>query len=86
MLTLSHDHTDKMENPISVKEIKCVIKCLPTKKTPNPGGFTSEFYQGLKKEITSILHKMFLKVEEEGINTVLPKEFLESRITFIRKR
>lgn len=67
MLILSHTHTDKLENPISIKEIKCVIKCLPTKKTPNPGGFTSEFDHMLKKEITLVLPKTFLNGQEEGI-------------------
>lgn len=39
----------------------------PTKKTPNPGGFTSEFDHMLKKEITLVLPKTFLNGQEEGI-------------------
>lgn len=52
---------------ISVKESEFVVKNLPTKKTPDPNVSTGEFYQGFKKDIISILHKLFQKNEEKGI-------------------
>lgn len=54
----------KLKDPVSIKEIRCVIKCLLPKKIPDPG---TEFYQRLK-EIILLLQSMFQKIEE-GINT-----------------
>jgi hypothetical protein len=53
-------------SPITLKEIKAVIKSLPTKKSPAPNGFSVEFYQSFK---------LFQKVETEG---TLPNSFYEA--------
>ena len=62
--------------------IEYIIKTFPPKKSPEPGGFTGEFYQTYK-ELTPILLKLFQKVEEEGI---LPKTVYEAIITLITKQ
>lgn len=61
------------------KEIQPVIKSLPTKKHPEPDGFTVEFYQ--TKELIVIFLKLFQIIEEEGI---ISNSFYEASITLIQ--
>ena len=59
LLRLNHKEIENINRPITSTEIETVIKTLPTNKSPGPNGFTGEFYQTFREEITSILLKLF---------------------------
>ena len=59
-----------------------MILKLPTNKSPGPDGFTGEFYQIFREEVTPIFLKLFQKLAEEG---TLPNSLDEATITLIPK-
>ena len=79
---LNQEETENMNRPITSNEIETLIKNLPTNKSPEPGGFTGEFYQPFRDESTPTLLKLFQKISEEG---TLPNSFYKATITLISK-
>jgi hypothetical protein len=77
---LNQDQINKLNSPLSPKEIETVINSLLTKKIPEPNWFNTQFYQTFKEDLIPILLKLFYKIETED---TLPNSFYEATITGI---
>ena len=76
------EETEIMNNPITSTEIGAVIKNLPKSHSPEPDGFTGEFYQTFREELMCILLKLFQKIAKDG---TLPNSFYKATITLLSK-
>ena len=77
---LNQEEIGNMNRPITSTEIETVVNNLPTNKSPGPDGFTGEFYQTFREELTTIILKLFQNIAEGG---TLPNSFYEATITLI---
>ena len=82
---LNQEEIEILNRPIPSTKIKTVIQHLPTTtttttKSPGPDGFTGEFSEKFRQELTPILLKLFQKISEEG---KLPNYCYEATITLI---
>ena len=78
---LNQEEIENLNRPITSTEINCTQN-YSSKQKPAPDGFTAEFYQKFREELTPILLKLFQKTAEEG---KLPNSFYEANITLILK-
>ena len=62
LLRLKQEEIENINNPITSTEIETVIKNLPTNKSPRPDGFTGEFYQIFREELSPTLLKHFQNI------------------------
>ena len=74
---LNQEEIENLNRPITSTEIRIVIKNVPTNKSPGTDGFTGEFYQKFREELTPILLKLFQEIAEEG---KFPNSFYEATI------
>ena len=79
---LNEEEAESLNKPVMPDKIEAVIKKLPAHKIHGWDGFTGEFYKTFKEELTSILHRLFQKIQEDGR---LPNSFYEASIIFIPK-
>ena len=79
---LNQEEIENMNRSIPYMEIETVIRNLPANKSLGSDGFTAEFYQKFREELTPILLKTFQKIAEEG---KLQNSFYEATITLIPK-
>ena len=75
---LNQAEIEDLNRPITSTKIETVIRNLPANKSPGSDGFTAEFYQKFREELTRILLRLFQKIAEEG---KLPDSFYEATIT-----
>ena len=79
---LNQEEIENLNRHITNMEIETVIRNLSANKSLGPDGFTAEFYQKFREELTPILIKLFQKIAEED---KLPNSFYEATITPIPK-
>ena len=63
---LKQEEIETMNRQITSIEIEPVINKLQTNKSLGPEGFTGEFYQTFRKDLTPILLKLFHKIADEA--------------------
>ena len=80
---LNQEEIENLNRPITSTKIETVIRSLPANKSPSPDGFTAEFYQKFREELTPVLLKLFQKIAEE---CKLSNSFKEANMTLIPKQ
>ena len=64
-LKQNQGEVENLVRAITSTEVKTVKKNLPTNKSQGADGFTAEFYQNFREELTPILLKFFRKFQRK---------------------
>ena len=59
---LNQEDIENLNRAITSTEIETEVRNLPTKNSPGPDGFTAEFYQKFRKELTPLIFKFSPKI------------------------
>ena len=62
---LNQEEVKSPDRPIKKAEVEAAINSLPIKNSPDPDGFTTEFYQTYKEELVPFLLKLFQTIQKE---------------------
>ena len=79
---LNQEKIQNLIRSITSMEIETVIRNFPTNESPGPDGFTDEFYQKFREELTPILLKLFQKILEKSN---VPNSFYNATFTLLSK-
>ena len=79
---LNQEESENLNRLVTTREIEAVIRRLLAHKSPGQDGFTGEFYQPFKEELTPTLLKLLQKIQEEGR---LTNPFYDASIILIPK-
>ena len=79
----THKRRNRPSEQDYIKETESIIINPQKKKAAHPEGFTGEFHQTFKGEISLILYNLFQRTQEEGI---FPNSFYEDSITYYEAR
>jgi hypothetical protein len=60
---LNQEDISHLNRSLTRNEIEAAIKSLPKKKSPEPDGFSAEFYPTFKEELIPTLLKLFREIE-----------------------
>ena len=82
LLRLNQEERENINRLITSTEIETVILNLPTNKSSGPVGFTVEFYQTFRQELTPIFLKLLQNIAEGGAP---PNSSYKATITLIPK-
>ena len=63
---VNQEEIGNLNRPMTSAEIENVIRNLPANKSPGPDGFTAEFYQKFREELTNICPTQTLPEDCKG--------------------